>query len=305
MKKQPINRIEIGKGLSIVHNSPNVMTLYIDNVFAGWEQWLLISSDRHHDSVGCNRELELKHLEQAKEREAFIIDVGDMYDCMQGRFDPRRSYKEIRPEYKEDNFLDIIVKDAVQFYAPFVNQFLMIGRGNHESSVLKNNGNDLIGLTVNKLNVDDGRHGHIQAGGYGGWVRIFCKIGGTQKEGVLIKYFHGSGGGGPVTRGVIQTNRQAVYLPDADIVVNGHTHDAWYIPIEQERLSLSGVVYTDIQHHIRTATYHNDYGDGSGGWHVERGGAPKPQGACLIRLSVDQSHKLQRNILIEPILAIE
>ena len=303
MKKQPINRIDIGKGLSIVHNSGNVMTLYVDNVFDGWEQWFLISSDRHHDSVDCNRELELRHLEEAKKRGAFIIDVGDMYDCMQGRYDPRRSYKDIRPEYKEDNFLDLIVKDAAEFYTPFVNQFLMIGRGNHESSVLKNNGNDLIGLTVNRLNADAG--GHIQAGGYGGWVRVMCTIGGTSREHINIKYFHGSGGGGPVTRGVIQTNRQAVYLPDADIVINGHTHDAWYIPIEQERISDTGIVYTGIQHHIRTATYHNDYGDGSGGWHVERGGAPKPQGACWLRLSVNQHKHGRRQIGIEPILAIE
>jgi predicted phosphodiesterase len=304
MKKQPINRIEIGKGLSVIHNSGNVMTLYIDNVFEGWEQWLLLSSDRHHDSIDCNRELELEHLEECKKRKAFIIDVGDMYDCMQGRFDPRKSYKNLRPEYKEDDYLDVIVKDAAEFYSPFVNQFLMIGRGNHESAVLKNNSTDLIDRTVYELNSH--YSGHIQAGGYGGWVRILCKIGSTQCESVKIKYFHGSGGGGPVTRGVIQTNRQAVFLPDADIVVNGHTHDSWYVPIEQERMSDKGDVYQSIQHHIRTATYHNDYGDGSGGWHVERGGAPKPQGACWIRLSIpSQSKDLRKKIKIEPIAAIQ
>lgn len=303
MKKQPINKTEIGKGLSIVHNSGNVMTLYIDNVFEGWEQWFLLSSDRHHDSVDCNRELELKHLEQAKERKAFIIDVGDLFDAMQGKYDARKSYKNLRPEYKEDNYLDLIVQDAAKFYSPYVQQFLMIGRGNHESSVLKNNSVDLIGNTVHRLNSDYG--GHVQAGGYGGWVRILCTVGGAQRESVLIKYFHGSGGGGPVTRGVIQTNRQAVFEPDADIVVNGHTHDSWTVPIERERLSASGIVYTDIQYHIRTATYHDDYGDGSNGWHVERGGAPKPMGACWLRLSVSQKRDLHKLIQIEPIPAIE
>ena len=193
MKKQPINRIEIGKGLSVIHNSGNVMTLYIDNVFEGWEQWLLLSSDRHHDSIDCNRELELEHLEECKKRKAFIIDVGDMYDCMQGRFDPRKSYKNLRPEYKEDDYLDVIVKDAAEFYSPFVNQFLMIGRGNHESAVLKNNSTDLIDRTVYELNSH--YSGHIQAGGYGGWVRILWKYPMRKRQDKIFSRFGGGRSG--------------------------------------------------------------------------------------------------------------
>jgi hypothetical protein len=303
MKKQKITRVEIGKGLAVVHNSHNVMTLYIDNVFDGWEQYLLLSSDRHHDSVDCNRELELELLEETKRRNAFVIDVGDLYDCMQGKFDPRRSYSDLRPEYKADNYLDEIVKESAKFYAPYSERILMIGHGNHENKVLQNNGVDLIGNLAHRLNSDHG--GHIQAGGYGGWVRILCRIGGTQCESVLIKYFHGAGGGGPVTRGVIQSNRQAVYEPDADIVVNGHTHDAWYVPIARERITELGMVYQDLQHHIRTTTFANAYGDGAGGWHVETGKPPKPMGAVWVKLTVNQSHRLQQKIKIEAILAVE
>ena len=75
------------------------MTLYVDNVYAGWEMYLLCTSDRHHDSISCDRELELAHLKQAKEKNAYIIDVGDLFDCMQGKFDPRRTYSHLRPEY--------------------------------------------------------------------------------------------------------------------------------------------------------------------------------------------------------------
>lgn len=124
----------------------------------------------------------------------------------------------------------------------------------------------------------------------------------------MIKYYHGAGGGSaPVTRGVIQTNRQAVYLPDADVVINGHNHEAWYMPISRERIGDTGVIYQDVQHHIRTATYKNDYGDGSGGWHVEGGKPPKPMGAAWIRLSADTRRRegKHRGIKIEPILAIE
>lgn len=305
MKKQPINRIEIGQGIFITHNSGNVLTVYFDNVFDGWEQYIFLASDQHHDSTECNRDLEREHLEQVKQRNACAFFIGDLYDCMQGKYDPRRSYSNLRPEYKVDNYLDEIVRDGADFYAPYVTNILMMGRGNHESSILKNNGVDLIGNLVHRLNADHG--GHIQAGGYGGWIRLIFKIGTTKSESLLIKYNHGSGGGGPVTRGVIQTNRQAVYLPDADIVVNGHTHDGWYVPIARERISDLGNVYQDIQHHIRTTTYKNDYGDGSGGWHIETGKPPKPMGAAWVRLTVNQSHKTagRRCIRVEPILALE
>jgi hypothetical protein len=152
VKIQPLKKIPLGKNLSVVHNSGNVCTLYIDHIGAGWEQWLLLSSDRHHDKVDSNREMELEHLKEAKKRHAFIIDVGDLYDCMQGKFDPRRSYSNLRPEYKDDDYLDVIVKDAAEFYRPYVDRFLMIGRGNHEKKVLENNGVDLIGNLVHRLN---------------------------------------------------------------------------------------------------------------------------------------------------------
>lgn len=241
----------------------------------------MLVSDRHFDSVDTDRELQRIHLEKAEERNAFIAEFGDTFDAMQGRFDPRRDYDTLRPEYKKNDYLDAITVDAAKFLGPYAKRFLVFGRGNHESSVLKNTNTDLISNLVHRLNSEHG--GNIQAGGYGGWILFSFKIGGTQRERVKLKYHHGSGGGGPVTRGVIQTNRQAVYLPDADIVVNGHTHDEWYVPIARERISEQGVPYSDIQHHIRLSTYKDEYGDGSKGFHVERWGPPKPKGIAWLR----------------------
>jgi len=268
-------------GLKVKHDSNNVCTVYLDEIKEGWEQWVLITSDRHHDNKYGDRAFEKYHLDMALDRNALIVDVGDLFDAMQGKFDPRRSYSELRPEYALDRYLDEIVTDASRFYAPYANNFLVIGRGNHESSVLKNNSTDLISNLVYRLNSDN--KACIQAGGYGGWVRFMFTANKTKRSSIRMKYFHGSGGGGPVTRGVIQTNRMAVYLPDADIIVSGHTHDSWHVPIARERISNAGKIRKDLQHHIRTATYKKDYRDGSEGWHVERGAAPKPLGAVWIR----------------------
>lgn len=281
MKKKSVGPKIKKAGIEIEPTSANVLKVRFEYVHEGWEQWVLLTSDRHHDSKHANRELEQEHLEKAKKRNALIVDVGDIFDAMQGKYDPRRSYSDLRPEYLHDDYLDVIVKDAAKFYAPYADRFLVIGRGNHESSVLKNTNVDLISNLVHRLNSEHG--GRIQAGGYGGWVRFQFHINGTQKLSKNLKYFHGAGGGGPVTRGVIQTNRQAVYLPDADIVVNGHTHDAWYVPIQRERISIMGTVYQDIQHHVRTTSYKDEYADGAKGWHVETWKPPKPVGAAWIR----------------------
>jgi hypothetical protein len=104
-------------------------------------------------------------------------------------------------------------------------------------------------------------------------------------------YFHGSGGGGPVTRGVIQTNRQAVYVADADFVFTGHTHDSWLMPIERIRLSQNDTIEQFRQTHIKGAGYKEEFRDGYGGWHVERGGPPKPVGAWWMRFHYPNGKK--------------
>ena len=265
--------------------SRNVLTVRFNCVAAGWEQWILLSADRHHDSIYCDRKLELTHLKQAKERGALIADFGDLFCAMQGKYDPRSSMDDIRPEDVGQDYLDRIVKHAADDYAPFAENFLVIGKGNHESNVRKRHGHDLISSLVHRLNADHG--GNINVGGYGGWIRLLCTMRKTVRQSKNLKYHHGAGGGGPVTKGVIQTNRQAVYLPDADIVVNGHTHDSWYVPIARERLTGRGVVTRDLIHFVRTPGYKDEYGDGDGGFHVETWKPPKPIGACWLRLFVE------------------
>jgi len=278
-------------GIRVDKKSKNVLALYFDDVRAGWEQWFLLRSDAHHDSAGCNRALELRHLELAKERGAHILDFGDLFDCMQGRYDPRKSYPDMRKEYADklsdgESYFNVIVKDAAEFYKPYKHLWLLQGVGNHETSVAKNSDVNLTDLFVDRMS----EGGIINKGAYGGWVQFLFTIQKTQRESRKLKYFHGAGGGGPVTKGVIQSNRQAVFLPDADYVVNGHIHESWVLAMPRERLSEAGVISQDMQYHVRTSTYKDDYGDGSGGWHIERGAPPKPMGCVWLRMWYERSH---------------
>ena len=262
--------------------SRNVHTVTFDLTTIDEEQWFLLSSDRHHDNAHTDWDLEAKHLKEAVKRRAGIIDIGDMHCAMQGKWDKRADRSSLREQYRQGEYLDSLVKFASEFYAPYAQNFVIVGRGNHETAIVKHHETDITERTCELMSHMSGHKVH--AGGYGGWVILRAHLGSKKMHVIRCKYFHGSGGGGPVTRGVIQTNRMSVFLPDADLVLTGHTHDNWVMPIARERINRTGQIYMDDQTHVRCGTYKDEYGDGFGGWHIERGGPPKPLGAVWLRI---------------------
>lgn len=263
---------------SIKHVSQNSTMIYFNGIKSGWEKWVLLRSDVHHDNPKCNWDLEKKHLEQAKEYDALIIDNGDLFCAMQGKYDKRASKDALRPEHQAGNYFDRLVDTAAEFYSPYAKNFVVLGRGNHETAIRSRHETDLTDRLAAILRA---KGSECIAGGYGGFVR-FCFDWGKNSSRIL-HYYHGTGGGGPVTRGTIQTSRIAVMVPDAHIVLTGHTHDSWQLPIARMRLSLQGNVYRDEQLHIRCGGYKDAWGDGAIGWEVEKMLGPKPQDAAWLR----------------------
>jgi hypothetical protein len=257
-----------------------------------WEQWVLLRADVHHDNPKCDQDLEKEHLDQAVEYDAPVIDDGDLFCVMGGKWDKRSSKESIRPEHQVNNYLDALVDTATEFYEPYKDVLTILGRGNHETAIIKAHETDLTDRLAASLRRCGG---NVFASGYGGWIRFRfydrrCKSGeNTPWATIGMKHYHGTGGGGPVTRGVIQTNRNAVIYPDADIVLTGHTHDDWAVGIPRERLSTSGAIYRDTQLHVRPPGYKDAWGDGSGGWEVERGLGPKSLGSVWLRFFYSRS----------------
>jgi hypothetical protein len=243
--------------------------------------WMLLRSDAHHDNAHTDLEMERRHLEEAKRRDALILDNGDLHCAMQGRWDRRADRSAMRPEYQFGNYLDRLVDEAVKFYGPYAPNWCMMGLGNHETAILKHHETNLTERVVERLKLEGAVN--LQSCGYAGWVRILIYAPNTRRSQSLWIYrHHGYGGGGPVTRGTIQTSRMAVYLPDAQIVWTGHTHDQWIMPIERYRVTHADSPYLDRQVHIRTPGYKDEFSP-QDGWHTERGGPPKPRGALWIR----------------------
>ena len=162
--------------MEIIHTGRNVLTLSFDDVKSGWEKWFLLSSDRHWDSAQCDRKLMFDHLKQAVERDAHIIDTGDFFSMMEGKYDPRKNYENLRPEYVMEDYLGAITRDAIKQLKPYADRFVLLAKGNHDQSVKKHNSIDVMTLLTDGLR-DAGSN--VQLGGYSGWVR-FQFNGGTR-----------------------------------------------------------------------------------------------------------------------------
>lgn len=254
------------------------------------DQRFLISADRHWDNPMSDHDLQKKHLDEAREYKAGIIDIGDLFCAMQGKFDKRSDKDCLREEHCRGDYLDALVTTATSFFRPYAKRMIVLAMGNHETSILKKHETNLTSRLADNLGSYNG--------GYSGWVIFHLRNLDTGDVTVRkMWYIHGYGGGGPVTRGVIQTNRKAVYLPDADYVVSGHTHDEWIVPIVRNRIDDYGHQYHEEQVHVQVPTYKDEYADGFGGWHVETGKPPKPIGAMWLRFTKQKNSPIEANFL--------
>ena len=239
---------------------------------------VLLRGDAHHDNPHSDWSMERRHLEEVKDTGGAVLDVGDLFCAMQGKYDKRASKSTIREEHQAGDYLDALVRTAADFYGPYAKYWAVMGLGNHEQSIYQKHETHLTARLVERLN---DRHGsNIQCGGYTGWLIVRAKLPSGKSVSRKIWYCHGYGGGGPVTADMIQVaGRMPISLGNADIIVSGHTHDKWTRQISRQWISDHGKITRDTIHLVKTATYKDEYGTGHGGWHVETGKPPKPMGA--------------------------
>jgi hypothetical protein len=248
--------------------------------------WVLLRSDAHWDNPDSNRKLMRRHLEQAKERNAAVIDFGDLFCAMQGKYDRRSSKDKVLPEHQTGQYLDRLVDTAVEWHAPYAHLWAGQYFGNHETSILAHHETCLLTRFAEGLRLKTGAS--VPLIGYSGFIRFAFTFG--RKEGVTLWGIHGYGGGGPVTKDMIQRARQQQYV-DADIYVSGHTHDQFTTPDMRIGLTRRNKIQTRRTTYIKLPSYKDEYKKGQGGYHVEKGRPPKPVGAMWLRFF--QTHASQ------------
>ena len=255
-----------------------------------WEQYFLLISDAHIDNAHADRAMFDRHMRLCRERNARWLSNGDFLCLMQGKADNRADTSACRPEHQRGRYLDAVINTTADYIAPHADMALLFAPGNHEGAVKRRCETDMNERLVEAAKVRN-KGCQAYAGSYANWVRFLVRHRGRRQlvGGSVVMYMHhGYGGGGPVTRGTIQTSRMAVYLPDADIIWTGHTHDEWIMPIQRARLSPHGRAYLDRTMHVRSPGYKDEFSE-QNGWAVERGMPPKPKGALWLRFYMENS----------------
>jgi hypothetical protein len=118
----------------VERTADTVVTVRLEPTGSDWEQFCLLRSDSHHENIGCDQKLEKKHLDQAKERDALILDFGDCFDLMNGREDKRADKQHLPLELRSTDkpYVTAVMDYCSKFYEPYAENFAMISPGNHE-----------------------------------------------------------------------------------------------------------------------------------------------------------------------------
>lgn len=183
---------------------------------------LALFSDTHIDSPDCDKEKLKSDLDYCKKDGRYILFDGDLFDgILLG--DRKRS----TPHHitNTDNQLNIKLKEAYEFLKPYQKIILFIGRGNHEESILKYNGLDVLEMITTMLNM--GQEHKILYGNYANFLRFtFKEKGRNQKQYHYDIYaHHGAGGSAPATKGMLDFGALAKGI-NSDLLWIGHKHNS-------------------------------------------------------------------------------
>lgn len=272
--------------MKLIKHAGNIHELRLDGTHAK----IAMMSDLHWDNPKCDWKILKQDLDYCLKESIPIMINGDMFCLMQGRGDNRKNKSDIRPEHNNAMYLDSIVETAVEWFSPYAHLLTVIGYGNHETAIIKFQETDILSRFVKLLNIKNGTN--VQVGGYGGWMIINqtvrkSPLGKAATRSMKVRYFHGSGGGGVVTKGALNLTRALEMYEDFDVFTMGHIHENASRNDVRDSIVQGPGSYRQEQkqlHLMLTGTYKEEYGDGSKGWHVERGAPIKPTGGRILTI---------------------
>ena len=240
----------------------------------------LFISDIHYDAMKCDRSLLHRHLEEAQNLGASVFIFGDLFDLMQGRFDPRGNYSELRPEYKSCMYVDEVIQDVGEKLSKYADVIKFISKGNHETNIEKRQMVSPIDRVAQIINANGG---HVEVGGYAGWLVVSASRNGSTRRRFNIHYHHGYGGGAKRSKGILGADIDQKDFPDADFILRGHDHQKWHLPVTVDRINHQCKLEQRTVHHLRLGSY-KKLGDRYAGWATEKNFATPRLGGWWARI---------------------
>jgi len=270
--------------MELTRKSRTVHTVDVNLPKRGASDNFLFISDIHYDSVKCDRSLLHRHLEEAQNLGAGVFIFGDLFDLMQGRFDPRGNYSELRPEYAKCTYIDEVIQDVGEKLSKYADVIKFISKGNHETNIEKRMMVSPIDRVAQILNAAGG---HVEVGGYAGWLVVQPHRNGSGRRRFNVHYHHGYGGGAKRSKGILGADIDQKDFPDADFILRGHDHQKWHLPVTIDRISQTYRVEQRTVHHLRLGSY-KKLGDRYAGWAVEKNFATPRLGGWWARVQERQ-----------------
>ncbi len=192
------------------------------------EFYYFLCSDLHFGNKGQNRVLLKRDFDEAKSVGAKIFINGDW-----GEFIMSGDMKRYHPSsdaYGTDNNINMTINDAFDFLSEYVENIVMIGTGNHETSVSKFHHFDATQQLIYSLNLK--HNTKIIHGQYSGYIILHFHHGENNSvKRYKIYYNHGQGATAEVTKGTIDLNRH-MSNKIADMAWLGHKHTKVLLPSE-------------------------------------------------------------------------
>lgn len=248
----------------------------------------LVTSDLHWDSAQCDMKKLTEDFDMALEANIPIFIFGDLYDAMQGKWDPRASQESLRDEHRGGNYLDLLVDTSFDWFRKYAPVLAMISPGNHETSIQKRHE---VNLTERLVTLLRREKSPCVLGTYWGFV-VFQHRLHSKSCHHSLHYHHGYGGGGEVSRGLIDHSRTRGQY-HADIYVSGHIHRRNY---DENILTMStptGAIVRKKQLFLRCGAYKDE----TDGWHAQQGRASRPIGGWLLSFN---SGNIERRWSVQP-----
>lgn len=168
--------------------------------------------DVHYGNKYCDLRSFRQFLEDSDEH-TYFFGGGDLMDSIVIT-DPR--YQKSVDDMEGDAIIDRQIDGIYRELEPYKDRIIGLGRGNHESVIIKKCGTDPMARLCEKLGCD-----YL---GFSGMVLLKFRENGGRGRTVKIRWHHGWGGGSRTQGADITKYSRDVAYWEADLYLYGHVH---------------------------------------------------------------------------------
>ena len=191
------------------------MIIYTHKIFYKYGDTIKIKpiGDVHYGNSYCDKRSFKEFLADSDDN-TYFFGIGDLMDCIIVK-DMKRYDK-----HSDDSPTGAIIDDQVngiyEILEPYKNKIIGLGRGNHESTIIKYCGTDPTARLCEKLGC-----AYL---GYSGLVKIILREDEGRGRTVIIRWHHGWGGGSRTQGADLTKYSKDTTHWDADVYLYGHVH---------------------------------------------------------------------------------